>query len=164
MSGNIIHTKNRDRARSARNRENVIQRSPLHAMRHAFTGQTFVMTAEDFEAYQRLTESFVDELKPQGFLEQNFVQFLIDTSWRLNRIPALERSLLTIVIPATRCEQARALTALGMHALRLSSQFERTLRQLHEFQSKRRHPTENKSLTKSGFVFSNDVPRSSYPC
>src|ERR1700736_3164432 len=99
MSGNTIHTKNRDRARSDRNREDVIQRSPLQARRHAFTGQTFLMTAEDFEAYQRLTNDFTDELKPQGFLEQNLVQFLIDTSWRLNRIPALERRLLAIDIP-----------------------------------------------------------------
>jgi hypothetical protein len=51
-----------------------------------------------------------------------------------------------------------------MHALRLSNQFERTLQQLHKLQSERRHPPEKKALTKSGFVFSNDVPRSSYPC
>ncbi len=158
MSTNEIPMNNNDRARSARNREDVLQRSPLHAMRHAFTGQTFVMTAEDFEAYQRLTESFVDELKPQGFLERNFVQFLIDTSWRLKRIPALERSLLAIVIPAARREQIRALTVLGTHAIRLSSQFERTLRQLHEIQSDRLHPPENKAVTKSGFVFSDDHP------
>jgi hypothetical protein len=158
MSGNTIHTKNRDRARSDRNREDVIQRSPLQARRHAFTGQTFLMTAEDFEAYQRLTESFVDELKPQGFLEQNLVQFLIDTSWRLNRIPAFERRLLAVDIPAARREQIRALAALGMHAIRLSSHFERTHRQLRELQSERLHPPEKKALTKSGFVFSDDHP------
>ena len=141
------------------NRENVIQRSSLYAMRHAFTGHVFVMTAEDFAAYESLTKSFLDELKPQGFLERNFLQFLIDTSWRLNRIPALENKLMTSVIPAARREQARALAALGMHAIRLSSQFQSTLRQLQKIQSERLHPPENKSLTKSGFVFSDDHPR-----
>ena len=164
MSNNTIPMTNRDRARSARNRERAIQRSSLHAMRHAFTGHIFLMTAEDLEAYQRLTNDFTDELKPQGMLEQQLVQFLIDTSWRLNRIPALENKILNIAIPAARREQIRALTALGMHALRLSSQFEKYLRQLHEIQSERLHPREKKALTKSGFVFSDDVPGSSYPC
>ena len=164
MSTNEIPMNNNDRARSARNRENAKQRSPLIAFRHGFTGHTFLMTAEDLEAYQRLTNDFTDELKPQGMLEQQLVQFLIDTSWRLNRIPALERNVLAIDIPAARREQIRALAALGMHAIRLSSQFERTLRQLHEIQSKRLHPPENKAVTKSGFVFSKDVPRSRYPC
>jgi hypothetical protein len=161
MSGNTIRTINSDRACNARNRENVIQRSSLYAMRHAFTGHVFVMTAEDFAAYDSLTKSFIDELKPQGFLERNFVQFLIDTSWRLNRTPALENNLRHPVIAAAPREQTRAFTALSMHRLRLSSQFESNLRQLRKLQSKRLHPPENKALTKSGFVFSNDVPGSS---
>jgi hypothetical protein len=155
MSTNEIPMTNDHRARSARNRENAKQRSPLMAFRHGFTGQTFVMTAEDLAAYQRLTKGFVDDLKPQGFLEKQFVQFLIDLSWRLNRIPAIENNLLI--------EQPRLFNVLSMYRDRLGAQFERTYKQLCKLQSKRRHPKENKTLTESGFVFSDDVPRSRYP-
>ena len=49
----------------------------------------------------------------------------------------------------------RAFTALSMHGQRLSSQFERTLKQLRALQFERRNPPKIKDFAESGFVFSN---------
>src|SRR5260370_19787036 len=152
---------NNDLARSARNRENAQhstgpkteagkQRSALNALRHGLTGHTIVLPTEDLAAYQRFTKRFFDDLKPTGIVEEQLVQNLADTSWRLNRIPALENNLLTLgfaehsdhiikehpevhaalAIAEALREQTRAFSALSMHGQRLSRQFEKALHQL----------------------------------
>src|SRR6266851_5293839 len=186
---------NDDQARIARNRENAQhstgpkteagkQRSSLNALRHGLTGHTIVLPTEDLAAYQRFTKRFFDDLKPQGILEEQLVQSLADTSWRLNRIPALENNLLTLgfaehsddintehpevhaalAIAEALREQTRAFTALSMHGQRLSRQFEKTLNQLRELQAERRaaeQTHEHQQLThqpsEPGFVFSNKL-------
>ena len=60
-------------------------------MRHGLTGHTVLLPAEDLVAYQDFTRGFFVDLKPVGMVERQLVQSLADTSWRLNRIPALER-------------------------------------------------------------------------
>src|SRR5712692_6767362 len=185
---------NDDQARIARNRANAAhstgpkteagkQRSSLNALRHGLTGHTIVLPSEDMAAYERFTKRFCDDLKPQGILEEQLVQNLADTSWRLNRIPALENNLLSLglaqhsdridtehpevhaalAIAEALREQTRAFIALSMHGQRLSRQFEKTLRQLRELQAERR-AAEQAQLRKSqpltfqalkdGFVFS----------
>ncbi len=159
---------NDDLARIARNRANARhstgpkteagkQRSSLNTLRHGLTGHTIVLPTEDLAAYQRFTKRFFDDLKPIGILEEQLVQSIADTSWRLNRIPALENNLLTLgltehagrintehpevhaplaMAEALR-EQTRAFAALSLHGQRLSRQFEKALKQLRELQSER---------------------------
>src|SRR5580658_7694430 len=74
------------------------QRSSLNALRHGLTGQIVVMPNEDLNAYQLHLNSFTDEYTPKGATEANLVQALADTSWRLNRVAALETNLLTLGI------------------------------------------------------------------
>ena len=155
--------------RAARNRANARHstgpktetgkhRSSLNALRHGLTGHVIVLPTEDLEAYQRFTKRFFDDFKPQGALEEQLVQMLADTSWRLNRIPALETNLLALglhdnadrvdtadpevhtalVAAATIVDQTRALNTISMHEQRLSRQLERTLKQLREIQAERR--------------------------
>jgi hypothetical protein len=115
------------------------------------------MPTEDLEAYQRHLASFTDEYHPQGATEANLVQALADTSWRLNRVAALEANLLTLAaarepnpldeapgqiqdamaIVAALESQSKALSNLSMHSQRLSRQFERTVAQLRELQKTR---------------------------
>src|SRR5712691_11494335 len=134
------------------------QRSSLNALRHGLTGHTIVLPTEDLAAYQRFTKRFFDDLKPISVLEEQLVQSLADTSWRLNRIPALENNLLALgfaehsdriitehpevhaalAIAEALREQTRAFSALSLHGQRLSRQFERELRQLRELQAERR--------------------------
>src|SRR5712692_9798459 len=158
------------------------QRSSLNALRHGLTGHTIVLPTEDLAAYQTFTKRFFDDLKPIGILEEQLVQSLADTSWRLNRIPALENNLLALgfaehsdrivtehpevhaalAIAEALREQTKAFSALSMHGQRLSRQFDRTLQQLRELQAERRSAEQaelrnNKQLTSepsnAGFVF-----------
>ncbi len=148
------------------------QRSSLNALRHGLTGHTIVMPAEDLAAYERHTKRLSDDLRPKGALEEQLVQTLIDTAWRLNRIPALENNLLTLgmtqhsssintqhpeahaalaMADALR-DQTQALASLSMHEQRLSRQFERTLQQLRAIQATRRL-TDHDEMYKAAQLF-----------
>jgi hypothetical protein len=133
------------------------QRSSLNALRHGLTGQIVVMPTEDLQAYQSHLKSFTDEYSPKGATEANLVQALADTSWRLNRVAALETNLLTLGIAsgpslitdapqqiqdamsivAALESQSKALSNLSLHGQRLSRQFERTIAQLRDLQQTR---------------------------
>jgi hypothetical protein len=110
-----------------------------------------VMPTEDLQAYQSHLKSFTDEYAPKGATEANLVQALADTSWRLNRVAALETNLLTqgiantgntiddaLSIAASLESQSKALSNLSLHSQRLSRQFERTVAQLRDLQKTRR--------------------------
>jgi hypothetical protein len=133
------------------------QRSSLNALRHGLTGQIVVMPTEDLQAYQLHLKSFTDEYHPKGATESNLVQALADTSWRLNRVAALETNLLMLgmthdapnidapqqvqdamSIVASLESQSKALSNLSLHSQRLSRQFERTVAQLRDLQKSRR--------------------------
>jgi hypothetical protein len=139
------------------------QKSSLNALRHGLTGQIVVMPTEDLQAYQLHLKSFTDEYHPEGATEANLVQALADTSWRLNRVAALETNLLTLgvasqlnpfsdspqqvqdafSIVAALESQSKALSNLSMHSQRLSRQFERTVAQLRDLQKARRGQEEH---------------------
>ncbi len=139
------------------------QRSSLNALRHGLTGHVIVLPSEDHSAYAAHTKRFFDDLQPKGALEQQLVQSLADSSWRLNRVVALESNLLTLgmteqsaaintseaevhaalATAASLREQTRALANLSTHEHRLSRQFERTLDQLREIQAERRKKEED---------------------
>ena len=169
MKNNTVPITDHTAARSARNRANASRstgpktaagkhRSSLNALRHGLTGHTIVMPAEDLAAYHVFTQHLFDELKPVGYFEMQFAQIIVDTSWRLNRIPALESNLIALgfnehsdsirtehpeahaalVITEAMREQPRAINSISMHGERLSRQLERTLKQLQNLQSQRR--------------------------
>ena len=147
------------------------QRSSLNALRHGLTGHVIVLPSEDHAAYQHHTRRLFDDLQPKGALEEQLVQSLADTSWRINRIVALETNLLALGIheqsnnidtahpevhaalamAASVREQTRALSNLSAHEHRLSRQFERTLKQLREIQAERREK-ENDQLEKAAKI------------
>ncbi len=119
------------------------QRSSLNALRHGLTARTAVLPTEAPDAYQRHTEQFLDEYAPATPTESQLVQELVDTSWRLNRIPLLESELLSQnPNPQTLIPQ---LATLGLHSSRLSRQFHKTLEQLRDIQQERRR-LENRQL------------------
>ena len=128
------------------------QRSSLNALRHGLTGQIVVMPGEDLEAYQRRLASYTQAYRPVGPAEEDLVQALADTAWRLNRVAAMETNLLSLgattsgadsiqdafSIVAALESQSKALSNLSMHTQRLSRQFERTIKLLHELQKTRK--------------------------
>src|SRR5437660_11844577 len=123
------------------------QRSSLNALRHGLTGQTVVLPTEDHAAYQRHSQSFLDEYRPKGATETQLVQSLLDTSWQLNRAAAVETNLFSLGITESEDhirashpdaetalamalayrEHNRAFANIGIYRQRLAREFERTL-------------------------------------
>jgi len=111
------------------------QRSSQNALRHGLTAASAVLPSEDQAAFDALRRSFFDQHKPATPIETQLVQELVDTAWRLNRIPLLEAELFSqnpnpqTVIPA--------LATLGLHCTRLSRQFQKAVDKLREIQADR---------------------------
>ena len=138
------------------------KRSSLNALRHGLTGHVIVLPEEDLAAYKTHVQRFFDEHQPKGNLEEQFVQSLADTRWRLNRIPALEESLHTLAaieeaneIETTDHESqtslarargyrdnARVFANLSVQEHRLARRFQTDLKQLRELQAERREKEE----------------------
>src|SRR5579864_6559801 len=138
------------------------QRSSLNALRHGLTGQTIVLPSEDHSTYQRHSQSFLNEYRPQGATETQLVQSLLDTSWQLNRAAAVETNLFSLGISESENrirashpeaeaalnmalayrEHNRAFANIGIYRQRLAREFERTLLLLRQIQAERRENDE----------------------
>ena len=123
------------------------QRSSLNALSHGLTAASPVLPTEDRAAYEQHRAKFFDEYKPATPTESQLVQELVDTSWRLNRIPLLEADALARALPPADPNQEvtfdivdahRILASLGLHSGRLSRQFQKALASLREMQEDRR--------------------------
>ncbi|HTS50910.1 MAG TPA: hypothetical protein VMH05_23350 [Bryobacteraceae bacterium] len=122
------------------------QRSSLNALRHGLTAVLAVLPSEDPEAYEDQRRQFFHEYRPATPTEIQLVQELVDTSWRLNRIPLLEADLLdrTAYPPSEQAridfdivDAHRLLGNLGIQGQRLSRQFQKALQTLGEIQAAR---------------------------
>jgi hypothetical protein len=122
------------------------QRSSLNALRHGLTAASPVLPSEDPTAYEDHRSRFFNEYQPATATESQLVLDLVDTSWRLNRIPLLEAGVLDRAAnPPT--EQAainfdivdahRLIANLGIQSQRLSRQFQKSLQTLREIQAER---------------------------
>ncbi|HTS48313.1 MAG TPA: hypothetical protein VMH05_10245 [Bryobacteraceae bacterium] len=123
------------------------QRSSLNALRHGLTAASPILPSEDPAAYETHRRQFIDDYQPATATETQLVQELIDTSWRLNRIPLLEADLLNRAANPPS-EQARIdfdivdahriINNLSIQSHRLSRQFQKALDKLREIQTDRR--------------------------
>jgi hypothetical protein len=127
-------------------------------LRHGLTRQVIVLPSEDLAAYQRHSQSFLDEYQPKGANETQLVQSLLDTAWQVNRAAAIAINLLTLgltemedriranhpeaetglVLALAYREHDRAYVNIVIQRQRLSRQYERTLAQLRQIQAERR--------------------------
>jgi len=127
-------------------------RSSLNALRHGLTAASPVLPTEDPIAYETHRRQFLDEYQPATPTETQLVQELIDTSWRLNRIPLLEAQILARAshhpddpdgesnpsMDFDIVDAHRLLANIGIQSQRLSRQFQKALDKLREIQTERR--------------------------
>src|SRR5579864_8965718 len=123
------------------------QRSSLNALRHGLTAASAVLPSEDAEAYETHSRQLFEEYQPATPTETQLVLELIDTSWRLNRIPLLEADVLNRAANPPN-EQARIdfdivdahplINNLSAQGHSLSRQFQKSLDQLRDIQADRR--------------------------
>jgi hypothetical protein len=86
IAANLVNAQASSGPRSEEGKE----RSSLNALK---TGRTVLMPGEEAKAYQDHVCRFIDEFSPATAREEELVQSLADTRWRLLRIPALEANL-----------------------------------------------------------------------
>jgi hypothetical protein len=68
-------------------------KSSLNAVKTGLTGRTVLLPGDDAVFYEAHVAQFVKRCEPAGDDEQNLVQSLADTEWRLLRIPSLEMGI-----------------------------------------------------------------------
>jgi hypothetical protein len=134
------------------------QRTALNAFRHGVTGQTIVLPAEDVDAYYSYCHEFFCEFNPEGMLERQLVQTIVDCGWRLNRLRANEQTLLSMATVSLEDEaktpdlrvatamasalafarNSKTLANLTLYEQRLSIQLDNARKLLNEAQLGRR--------------------------
>jgi hypothetical protein len=126
-------------------------RSSLNALRHGLTAASPVLPSEDPAAYEDHRRRFFNEYQPATPTESQLVQELVDTSWRLNRIPLLEAGVLARAAAQPTNQDAapdqeitfdivdahRLIANLGIQSQRLSRQFQKSLATLRDIQAVR---------------------------
>jgi len=68
-------------------------KSSLNAVKTGLTGRTVLLPGDDAALYEAQVARFIERFQPAGDEEQNLVQSLADTEWRLLRIPSLEMGI-----------------------------------------------------------------------
>ena len=68
-------------------------KSSQNAVKSALTGRTVLLPTDDRDEYERFLTDFQQQLKPEGQLECELVQTIVDCHWRLRRIQELEFAL-----------------------------------------------------------------------
>src|ERR1700730_17688923 len=133
-------------------------KAALNAGRHFLSGQTIVMPGDNLELYAASSKQFREEWLPVGHTEDNLVQTLCDTQWRIHRAFAYEAAIyanghhrLGNKIEIDRPEVHEALTAglvqidlskelgrLSRHSSRLKREYRTTLQELQILQDRRK--------------------------
>ena len=129
--------------------------SSHNAVKTALTGRTILLPTDDVGAYQSLGREFIARHQPVGFEEESLVQCLIDTEWRLLRIPSQESSILAIgrhllaeTIPAHLLESEVCLKNLHIHENRLRHYRANDLKALQSMQTARQEREALRKKTK----------------
>jgi hypothetical protein len=138
------------------------KRSSLNALRHGLTGQTVVLPGEDLSAYGAFCAKYHIDFKPSGRQEEECVQTIADTQWRLHRIRAMENNLFAlgfdeqsdnthVADPDIHRALAQAkgmrlgmddLTRLSLYEQRLTRALYQAKREIQELQAKRKEARE----------------------
>ncbi len=133
-------------------------KSSLNAVKTGLTGRTVLLPGDDAALYEAHVARFVERFQPDGPEEQNLVQSLADTEWRLLRIPSLEAGIYALgrlefaelfpnEDPAVRQQlietkvfltYQRPLNNLSIQENRLRRQREKDTAALRDLQEKRR--------------------------
>jgi hypothetical protein len=71
-------------------------KSSQNAVKTALTGQTILLASDDVAEYEKIGQIFIAQHKPATYEEEVLVQCVIDTEWRLMRIPVLEEGIYAV--------------------------------------------------------------------
>ena len=86
-------------------------RVALNALKHGLSGKQIVLPGEDPEEFDQFHSAFLDDLMPQGALEEILADKIVVDAWRLRRIHLLEATLYRREERAAKIGSARAAVA-----------------------------------------------------
>ena len=101
--------------------------SSQNALKFGFTAKTILLPGEDEAAYRKMCEGMFERFAPAAAPEQELVQLLCDTQWRLQRCGRIEAAILSAEAP-----DFKALDIMSRHEARLKKQYSTTLKEAQE--------------------------------
>ena len=128
------------------------QRSSQNALKHGLRAKEPLIPGEDPDEFDRHSAEHIFQLHPDGILEENLVDQLIDLSWRLKRCGRLEAAMLN-ELHDTTTEQSESedrdtdqifgksllnsngltqLNRMGRYEAQLSRQYHRVMKEFRE--------------------------------
>jgi hypothetical protein len=95
------------------------------ALKTGPTGRTVLLPSEDAASFEAHVKSYFDEYQPEGIREEELVQSLAETRWRINRIFSLESAIFAQAGTTPKDDEA-PLSELDVYL-----KYEKQLRNLH---------------------------------
>ncbi|HWF48512.1 MAG TPA: hypothetical protein VG168_16000 [Bryobacteraceae bacterium] len=160
-------------------------KSSLNAVSTGLTGRTVLLPGDDAKAYSDHMANFYVRFDPQTLEEEEFVQDLAQTKWRLNRVPQLEEDIYALgavtfanlfedqleeirpglIRAHTFITYGKRFDNLYLQESRLNRRYSTLLKQLHDLQLRRQAEEQERKAAASradirksnGFEFSNEA-------
>ncbi len=101
--------------------------SSQNALKHGLTAQTVLLPGEDEAAYRKMCEGTFEKFAPACTPEQELIQLLCDTQWRLSRCGRIEAAILSADVV-----DFRAIDIMSKHEARLKKQYSVTLNEARD--------------------------------
>jgi len=101
--------------------------SSQNALKHGLTAQTVLLPGEDVAAYRKMCEGMFESFAPASTPEQELVQLLCDTQWRLQRCGRIEAAILSEDVV-----DFKAIDIISKHEARLKKQYSATLKEARD--------------------------------
>ena len=130
----------------------------MNAVKHNLTGTRLILQESEMEAWTRLSNALISQLKPMTELENQAVAKIIDTHFRLNRLACVENNVfnfglldnttdspnedrIEVLIAQTRAwiERSGSFDILGRYESRLTRKVLQFTRELEHIQKDRKH-------------------------
>ena len=73
------------------------KKSSMNALRHGFTGQSVLVSAEEKPLYDNHAAAYLEQYQPQTHEESNLIQQYADQQWTLHQISVQQMNVLTML-------------------------------------------------------------------
>jgi len=101
--------------------------SAANSLKHGLTAKSVLLPGEDEAAYRKMCEGMISSFNPGNEPEQDLVQLLCDTQWRLQRCGRIEAAILSEDVV-----DFKAIDIISKHEARLKKQYSATLKEARD--------------------------------
>ena len=101
--------------------------SAANSLKHGLTAKSVLLPGEDEAAYRKMCEGMISSFNPGNEPEQDLVQLLCDTQWRLQRCGRIEAAILSEDVV-----DFKAIDIMSKHEARLKRQYSTTLNEARD--------------------------------